>query len=190
METLRIWMAVSRTTNNKRSKKYKRKTISLMMVVRKSINPSRSSSRYLPLKLQTLTVEQRRQVVIQWDSVLKEPTSWKKHQSQWPMFSLLIQSRTRRLLQAMRNPRETKQSMQDLKQRLSKQNLNSFRKSTLSTGNQLSLTRSFQRTLTSHHRFSKSVTQYNREARLSIRLLDKTLKECSKPRGDSTNSTL
>ena len=160
------------------------------MVVRKSINPSRSSSRYLPLKLQTLTVEQRRQVVIQWDSVLKEPTSWKKHQSQWPMFSLLIQSRTRRLLQAMRNPRETKQSMQDLKQRLSKQNLNSFRKSTLSTGNQLSLTRSFQRTLTSHHRFSKSVTQYNREARLSIRLLDKTLKECSKPRGDSTNSTL
>ena len=189
METLRIWTAVSSNTNSKRSKKHKRKTISLMMLVRKSTNPWNNSKRFLLLKLQTLTEELRKLVVIPWDSVPKEPTSWRKHQSQWLMSSLWIQLRRRRHLQAGKNPRATKQSMKGSKQRLSKQNPNSCLKSTLFTGNQLSLTKSSQKTLTSHPRFSKSVTQYNLEAQLSTRSLDKTQKECSKPRGDSMNFT-
>ena len=159
------------------------------MVARKSINLWKNSNRFLLLKLQTLTVGLRKQVVIQWDLVPKEPTSWRKHQYQWLMSSQWIQLRRRRPLQAGRNPRAIKQSIKDLKQRLSKRNPNSCLKSTLFTGNQLSLTKSFQKTLTNHPRFSKSVTQYNLEAQLSIRLLDKTQRECSKPRGDSMNST-
>ena len=158
------------------------------MLVRKSTNPW-NNSRFLLLKLQTLTVEQRKQVVIPWDLVPKGPTSWRKHQSQWLMSSPWIQLKRRRPLQAGKNPREIKQSMKGSKQRLSKRNPNSCLKSTLFTGNQLSLTKSSQKTLTSHPRFSKSVTQYNLEAQLSTRSLDKTQRECSKPRGDSMNST-
>ena len=88
METLRIWTAASSNTNSKRSKKHKRKTISLMMLVRKSTNLWKNSSRFLLLKLQTLTVELKKQVVIPWDLVLKEPTSWRRHQYQWLMSSL------------------------------------------------------------------------------------------------------
>ena len=159
------------------------------MLVRKSTNLWKNSSRFLLLKLQTLTVELKKQVVIPWDLVLKEPTSWRRHQYQWLMSSLWIQLRRRKLLLAGRNPKATKQLTKGLKQRLSKRNPNFCQKSTLSTGNQLLLTKSFQRTLTSHPRFSKSVIQYNLEVRLSTRSLDKTQKECSKPKGDSMNST-
>ena len=159
------------------------------MLVRKSTNPLKNSSRFLLLKPQTLTVELRKQEVIPWDLVPKEPTSWRRHQYQWLMFSLWIQLRRRRPLQAGRNPRAIKQSIKGSKQRLSKRNPNSCLKSTLFTVNQLSQTKSFQKTLTSHPRFSKSVTQYNLEAQSNTRSLDKTQRECSKPRGDSMNST-